>query len=78
MKYRRTFFLSAAGRIGGKTFCAIIDFVKLYGEHMEEFKRICQQMDPEGVFLNDFYPAGVWAGSKLTQMQRWNYLRAEV
>lgn len=48
-------FLSLGGRPHwGKTFSTIIDFVKLYGEHMEEFKRIRQQMDPEGIFLNDF------------------------
>lgn len=38
----------------GKTFNTEIDFGKLYGENMENFKRVRQQMDPRGIFLNDF------------------------
>ena len=38
----------------GKTFNTDTDFVKLYGENMEKFNGIRRQMDPQGLFLNDF------------------------
>jgi len=38
----------------GKTFNTEIDFGKLYGENMQKFNSIRRQMDPNGMFLNDF------------------------
>jgi L-gulonolactone oxidase len=47
--------LSLGGRPHwGKTFNTEIDFGKLYGENMQKFNRIRRQMDPQGIFLNDF------------------------
>ncbi len=47
--------LSLGGRPHwGKTFNTEIDFGKLYGENMQKFNRIRRQMDPHGIFLNDF------------------------
>jgi L-gulonolactone oxidase len=47
--------LSLGGRPHwGKTFNTDIDFARLYGENMEKFKRIRREMDPKGIFLNDF------------------------
>jgi L-gulonolactone oxidase len=46
--------LSVGGRPHwGKTYDTKIDFGKLYGENMQKFNRIRQQMDPHGIFLND-------------------------
>ena len=38
----------------GKTFNTEIDFGKLYGENLQQFNRIRREMDPQGIFLNDF------------------------
>ncbi len=48
-------FLSLGARPHwGKTFNTDLDFVKLYGDNMEKFNAVRQQMDPRGLFLNDF------------------------
>jgi L-gulonolactone oxidase len=47
--------LSLGGRPHwGKTFNTEIDFGKLYGENLQKFNTIRRQMDPKGIFLNDF------------------------
>lgn len=38
----------------GKTYRPDLDFRALYGENWHAFNRIREQMDPEGLFLNDF------------------------
>jgi UDP-N-acetylenolpyruvoylglucosamine reductase len=48
-------FLSLGARPHwGKTFNTDLDFVKLYGDNMEKFNAVRRQMDPRGLFLNDF------------------------
>jgi L-gulonolactone oxidase len=50
-----THLLSVGGRPHwGKTYNTEIDFQKLYGENMQKFNTIRKQMDPQGIFLNDF------------------------
>jgi L-gulonolactone oxidase len=47
--------LSLGGRPHwGKTFNTDINFEKLYGANLEKFNSIRRQMDPNGIFLNDF------------------------
>jgi L-gulonolactone oxidase len=47
--------LSLGGRPHwGKTFNTTIDFGKLYGANMQKFNSVRRQMDPNGIFLNDF------------------------
>lgn len=47
--------LSLGGRPHwGKTFNTEIDFGKIYGENMQKFNAIREQMDPNEMFLNDF------------------------
>jgi FAD/FMN-containing dehydrogenases len=47
--------LSLGGRPHwGKTFNTEIDFARLYGENLQKFNAIRRQMDPNGMFLNDF------------------------
>ena len=38
----------------GKTFNTQTNFRRLYGENMQKFNAIREQMDPNGMFLNDF------------------------
>lgn len=55
MRCNEAHLLSLGGRPHwGKTYNTEINFAKLYGENMEKFETIRRQMDPHGVFLNDF------------------------
>lgn len=48
-------WLSLGGRPHwGKTYNPGLDFKSLYGENWESFNQIRREMDPEGIFLNDF------------------------
>ncbi len=48
-------WLSLGGRPHwGKSYNPKLDFKSIYGAHWESFNQIRQQMDPEGLFLNDF------------------------
>jgi hypothetical protein len=48
-------WLSLGGRPHwGKTYSPNLDFRSLYGKNWEKFNRIRRQMDPGGMFLNDF------------------------
>jgi FAD/FMN-containing dehydrogenase len=50
-----THLLSIGGRPHwGKTYDTEIDFGEVYGENMQKFNTIRKQMDPQGLFLNDF------------------------
>jgi hypothetical protein len=50
-----THWLSLGGRPHwGKTYNPSLDFKAMYGGNWEKFNQIRQQMDPEGMFLNDF------------------------
>ena len=48
-------WLSLGGRPHwGKTYNPALNFRKIYGEYWERFNRIREQMDPQGLFLNEF------------------------
>jgi UDP-N-acetylenolpyruvoylglucosamine reductase len=48
-------WLSLGGRPHwGKTYNPGLDFKTMYGENWERFNQIREQMDPDGMFLNDF------------------------
>lgn len=49
------YFLSLGSRPHwGKTFNVDLDFAKLYGDNLTHFAAIRDEMDPEGLLLNDF------------------------